>query len=122
MTWSQTGIQLKSGLIDYYIFFLVFLFGVQQRRGRDEGDQVDRWSARSSPTSCTILDTVGIVNLGYHERIDGRTAGRDRRIQPVRRVHRAVPPGHHRGRRGHPRHFSGSFWLGGALMSLRWRW
>ena len=29
MTSIASGIQLKSGLIDYYIFFLVFLFGVQ---------------------------------------------------------------------------------------------
>ncbi len=29
-----SGIQLKSGLIDYFIFFLVFLFGVRQRRRR----------------------------------------------------------------------------------------
>ena len=32
MTSSTSGIKLKSGLIDYYIFFLVFLFGVRPPR------------------------------------------------------------------------------------------
>ena len=37
----DSGIKLKGGLIDYYIFFLVFLFGVQTAEDGDEGHQVD---------------------------------------------------------------------------------
>lgn len=70
----QTGIQLKSGLIDYYIFFLVFLFGV---RTVEDGLTVIKWMLFGAVFAnlATILDTAGIVNLGYQERIDGRTQG-----------------------------------------------
>ncbi len=70
----QTGIQLKAGLIDYYIFFLVFLFGVSTA---EDTLKVIRWILAGAifANLCTILDTAGIVNLGYHERLDGRTQG-----------------------------------------------
>ena len=35
----ESGIKLKSDLIDYYIFFLVFLFGVQTAEDAHQGDQ-----------------------------------------------------------------------------------
>ena len=70
----ETGIQLKGGLIDYYIFFAVFLFGVQDA---NDAMKVIRWMLLGAVFAnlATILDTSGFVNLGYHERIDGRTQG-----------------------------------------------
>ena len=69
-----SGIKLKSGLIDYYIFFLVFLFGV---RNAEDGLKVIKWILVGAifANLCTILDAAGIVNLGFKERIDGRTQG-----------------------------------------------
>jgi O-antigen ligase len=68
------GIKLKGGLIDYYIFFLVFLFGV---RTVEDGMKVIKWILVGAVFAnlATILDAAGIVNLGYQERIDGRTQG-----------------------------------------------
>ena len=75
MTSSRAGIRLKSGLIDYYIFFLVFLFGVQHRRRRDEGHQgpaarravrEPHHRSRRRPASSTSASAI---------RDDGRTAG-----------------------------------------------
>ena len=70
----ESGIQLKSGLIDYYIFFLVFLFGV---RNSEDGMTVIRWMLYGAifANLATILDSSGLVSLGYRERIDGRTQG-----------------------------------------------
>jgi hypothetical protein len=70
----QSGIQLKSGLIDYYIFFLVFLFGVNST---EDAMKVIKWILVGAifANLATIADTAGIVNLGYQERIDGRTQG-----------------------------------------------
>jgi O-antigen ligase len=70
----DNGIKLKGGLIDYFIFFLVFLFGV---RTLEDGVTVIKWILVGAVFAnlATILDTVGIVNLGYAERIDGRTQG-----------------------------------------------
>ena len=69
-----SGIKLKSGLIDYYIFFLVFLFGV---RNAEDAVKVIKWLLLGAifANLATILDTAGIVNLGFSERIDGRTQG-----------------------------------------------
>ena len=70
----QSGIQLKSGLIDYYIFFLVFLYGVNSV---DDAMKVIKWLLVGAVFAnvATIFDAYGIVNLGYQERIDGRTQG-----------------------------------------------
>jgi hypothetical protein len=70
----QSGIKLKSGLIDYFIFFLVFLFGVQNA---DDAMKVIKWILIGAVFAnlATVLDTAGIVNLGYQERVDGRTQG-----------------------------------------------
>jgi hypothetical protein len=69
-----SGIKLKSHLIDYYIFFLVFLFGV---RTPEDGLKVIKWMLLGAVFAnlATIVDAAGIVNLGYQERIDGRTQG-----------------------------------------------
>ena len=70
----DSGIKLKSGLIDYYIFFLVFLFGVQTA---EEGIKVIKWMLLGAVFAnlATILDASGIISLGYQERVDGRTQG-----------------------------------------------
>ncbi len=70
----QTGIQLKSGLIDYFIFFLVFLFGVSTQ---EEAMKVIKWMLLGAVFAnlATIADSAGLVNLGYQLRDDGRTEG-----------------------------------------------
>jgi hypothetical protein len=70
----DNGIKLKSGLIDYFIFFLVFLFGV---RTLEDGVTVVKWMLFGAVFAnfATISDYVGLINLGYAERIDGRTQG-----------------------------------------------
>ena len=69
-----SGIRLKAGLIDYYIFFLVFLFGV---RNADDAMTVIKWMLFGAlfANFATILDSFGILSLGYRERVDGRTQG-----------------------------------------------
>jgi hypothetical protein len=69
-----SGIHLKAGLIDYYVFFLVFLFGV---RNAEDGMKVIKWMLVGAlfANFATICDSFGIINLGYKERIDGRTQG-----------------------------------------------
>jgi hypothetical protein len=69
-----SGILLKSGLVDYYIFFLVFLFGVESA---EDAMKVIKWMLAGAVFAhlMTIFDTAGLVNLGYKERIDGRTQG-----------------------------------------------
>ncbi|MEO8062077.1 MAG: O-antigen ligase family protein [Pseudomonadota bacterium] len=70
----DSGIKLKGNLIDYYIFFLVFLFGVQTV---EEGVKVIKWMLLGAifANLATILDASGLIDLGYKERIDGRTQG-----------------------------------------------
>ena len=97
-----SGIKLKSGLLDYYIFFLVFLFGV---RNAEDGLKVIKW----------ILVGAIFANLCHHSRhrrhrqsrLQGAHRrphpGRDGRIQPVCRVHRSVHSGNDRGRGGQSR-------------------
>ena len=69
-----SGIKLKTGLFDPFIFFLVFLFGVGSA---EDGVKVVKWLLIGAifANVCTILDNAGIVNLGFQERIDGRTQG-----------------------------------------------
>lgn len=70
----DSGIRLKGALIDYYIFFLAFLFGVQTS---EEAMKVIKWILAGAVFAnfATILDVVGLWNLGYTERFDGRTQG-----------------------------------------------
>ncbi len=69
-----SGIQLKSGLIDYYIFFLVFLFGVQTP---EDAMKVIKGLVLGAVFAnvITVLDAFGVVSLGFRIREDGRTAG-----------------------------------------------
>ncbi len=69
-----SGIKLKSQLIDYFIFFLVFLFGVHTI---DDGLKVIKWILLGAifANLGTVLDNAGIINLGFTERFDGRTQG-----------------------------------------------
>ncbi len=69
-----SGIKLKSHLIDYFIFFLVFLFGVHTI---EDGIKVIKWILAGAVFANlgTVLDNAGIINLGFTERLDGRTQG-----------------------------------------------
>ena len=69
-----SGIRLKSELIDYYIFFLVFLFGVQTP---EDAMKVIKGLVLGAAFAnvITVLDAFGVVSLGFRIRDDGRTAG-----------------------------------------------
>ena len=69
-----SGIKLKSGLIDHYIFFLVFLFGVHNT---EDAMKVIKGLLIGALLAniITILDAAGIISLGFRIREDGRTAG-----------------------------------------------
>ena len=69
-----SGIKLKSGLIDHYIFFLVFLFGV---RTAEDGMKVIKGLLLGALLAnfVTVLDALGVISLGFRIREDGRTAG-----------------------------------------------
>jgi O-antigen ligase len=69
-----SGIRLKSGLIDNYIFFLVFLFGVQTSEDALKVIKGLLFGALLANV-VTILDAAGIISLGFRIRDDGRTAG-----------------------------------------------
>src|SRR5262245_40590340 len=111
-----SGIQLKSGLIDYYVFFLVFLFGV---RNVDDGMKVIKWILVGAMFAnlATILDTAGIVNLGYQERIDGRTQGAIGEANQYAAYIILFIPGMIAAAVGSRKFVWRMFWLGGALLS-----
>ncbi|HEU4779371.1 MAG TPA: O-antigen ligase family protein [Steroidobacteraceae bacterium] len=69
-----SGIQLKSALVDHYIFFLVFLFGVQTA---EDAMKVVKGLLLGAllANMVTILDAAGIMSLGFRIREDGRTTG-----------------------------------------------
>jgi len=69
-----SGIKLKTGLIDHFIFFLVFLFGVQTS---EDSLKVVKGLLLGALLAniVTILDAAGIVSLGFRIREDGRTSG-----------------------------------------------
>lgn len=69
-----SGIKLKGGLIDYYIFFAVFLFAVSTA---EDAIKVIKWLLAGAVFAnvATLLDVAGLWNLGYTERWDGRTQG-----------------------------------------------
>ncbi len=70
----ESGIRLKAGLIDHFIFFLVFLFGV---RDGDEAIKVLKGLLLGAlfANVLTILDAMGYVDIGFKIREDGRTTG-----------------------------------------------
>jgi len=69
-----SAVRLKGGLIDHYIFFLVFLFGV---RTTEDAMKVIKGLLFGAVAAniVTILDAAGIISLGFRIRDDGRTAG-----------------------------------------------
>jgi len=69
-----SGIKLKSGLIDHYIFFLVFLFGCHTSEDALKVIKGLLFGALLA-NIITILDAAGVVSLGFRIREDGRTAG-----------------------------------------------
>jgi O-antigen ligase len=71
---ASSGIRLKSGLIDHYIFFLVFLFGTQTAEDAMKVGKGLLFGALLA-NLITILDAAGIISLGFRIREDGRTAG-----------------------------------------------
>ena len=70
----ESGIKLKTGLIDHYIFFLVFLFGVQTTEDAMKVIKGLLFGALLA-NIITILDAAGVISLGFRIRDDGRTAG-----------------------------------------------
>jgi O-antigen ligase len=70
----ESGIHLKSNLIDFYIFFAVFLFGTQTT---EDALKVIKGLVLGAflANVITILDAAGIISLGFRIRDDGRTAG-----------------------------------------------
>jgi hypothetical protein len=111
----ENGIKLKGGLIDYYIFFLVFLFGV---RTVEEGVTVIKWILVGAVFAnlATILDAGGIINLGYQERLDGRTQGAIGESNQYAAYIILFIPGLVAAAVG-SRGFMRMAWLGGALIS-----
>ncbi len=70
----ESAIRLKSGLVDFYIFFLVFFLGT---RSLDDTTTITRTLlfAAVFANFMTVLDTSGVLDLGYIEREDGRAQG-----------------------------------------------
>lgn len=70
----DTAIRLKSSLVDYFIFFLVFFHGC-----RTERDALTVLKALLLATVfanvMTVGDVAGIIDLGFEERADGRAQG-----------------------------------------------
>jgi len=69
-----SAIRLKSGLIDYYIFFLVFLFGAQTSEDAMKMIKGLLLGALFA-NLITVLDALHVISLGFRIRDDGRTAG-----------------------------------------------
>jgi hypothetical protein len=71
---KQSFIKLKAHLVDYYIFFVVFLFGVATK---EDALKVIKWILAGAVFAnlCTVLDASGLLSLGYQERLDGRQQG-----------------------------------------------
>jgi O-antigen ligase len=69
-----SAIRLKSGLIDHYIFFLVFLFAAQTAEDAIKVIKGLLFGALFV-NFVTILDAFGVISLGFRIREDGRTSG-----------------------------------------------
>lgn len=68
------ALSLKSRLIDNYLFFVVFLFGLQKPEDAMKVIKAMLFGAFLANV-ITILDAAGIISLGFRIRDDGRTAG-----------------------------------------------
>jgi O-antigen ligase len=69
-----SGIRLKSELIDHFIFFLVFYYGVTSRRDALTVLQ-GLLVAALFANLMTVADTLGYIDLGFQERESGRVEG-----------------------------------------------
>ncbi len=110
------GIELKSGLIDYYIFFLVFLFGVSTS---EDAMKVIKWILLGAifANLATIADSAGLVSLGYQIRDDGRTEGALGEANQYAAYVVLFIPGMIAAAVASKRTVWRVFWMGGALMS-----
>ena len=70
----DSGIRLKSELIDYFIFFLVFYYGTSSRRDAMTVLGALLLAALFA-NAMTVADVTGIYDLGFEERESGRTEG-----------------------------------------------
>jgi hypothetical protein len=70
----QSAFVLKSGVLDHFIFFLVFLFGVQST---EDSLKVIKGLLLGAfiANVITVLDALHIISLGFRIRDDGRTSG-----------------------------------------------
>jgi O-antigen ligase len=70
----QSAFVLKSEVLDHFIFFLVFLFGVQST---EDSLKVIKGLLLGAfiANVVTVLDAMHIISLGFRIRDDGRTAG-----------------------------------------------
>ena len=110
-----SAIRLKSGLIDYYIFFLVFLFGAQTT---EDAMKVIKGLLLGAlfANVITILDAAGIVSLGFRIRDDGRTAGAIGESNQYAAFIVLFLPATDRRRGGGSRGLQRLFWFGAALV------
>jgi len=112
----ETGIALKASLIDYYIFFLVFLFGVNTS---EDAMKVIKWILLGAifANLATIADSAGLVHLGYQERVDGRTEGSLGESNQYAAYVILFIPGMIAAAVASKRVLWRMFWMGGALIS-----
>ncbi len=70
----EGGIKLKSHLLDWFIFFAVFLFGTSTA---EECLKVIKYLLIGVvfANALTVLDAVGVIDLGFRVREDGRAGG-----------------------------------------------
>jgi hypothetical protein len=70
----EVAIKLKVQMLDYYVFFVVFLFGV---RTPEEAIKVIKGLLLGAfiANAATVLDALGFVEMGFRIREDGRTGG-----------------------------------------------
>jgi O-antigen ligase len=70
----DSAIRLKSGLLDHFIFFLVFFHGT---RTAHDAVAVARalLLAAVFANAMTVADVAGVIDLGFEERADGRAQG-----------------------------------------------
>jgi hypothetical protein len=98
------------------VFFLVFLFGV---RTSEDAMKVLKWILLGAMFAnvATILDTAGILNLGYTERMDGRTQGAMGESNQYAAYIILFIPGMIAAAVASRKIIWRMFWLGGALLS-----
>jgi O-antigen ligase len=111
-----SGYKLKSGLIDHYIFFLVFLFGINSN---EDAMKVIKGLLIGAVLAnlITVLDAAGVISLGFRIRDDGRTAGAIGESNQYAAFILLFLPATIAAAAS-ARGFSRLFWLGGTLIGL----